>query len=105
MHLQQHLGGQIRNRGGHPDHGAADHICRRALDRRVDCGAFGKAGTGAFGVDFGRMDFAAEQGLHIAVVLRKFYRRCHVFFYAGEAFKIAVDKPLRFGAWNAQIAR
>ena len=105
MHLQQHLGGQIRNRGGHPDHGAADHICRRALDRCVDCGAFGKAGTGAFGVDFGRVDFAAKQGLDIAVFLRKLHCGRHVFLNAGEAFEIAVDKALRFGAWNAQIAR
>jgi hypothetical protein len=68
MDLQQHLRGQAVDRGLHPDHRAADDVGGRALDRRVDRGAIGEARPRPLGVDLGRMDLAAEEGLDIARV-------------------------------------
>ena len=105
MHLQQHGGRQAGNRVRHPDHRAADHICRRALDRRIDRGAAGKAGGRPFGVDLGRIDPPPEQGLHVACLPRKGDGLFHVFLDTRKAFEIAVDEPLGIGTRNTKVAR
>ena len=54
--------GSPGDRRRHADHRAADDVGGGALDRRVDRGAAGEAGSGALGVDLGRVDLAPEQG-------------------------------------------
>jgi hypothetical protein len=66
--------------------------------------ARGRKPAGALGVDLGRVDFPAEQGLHMAVGLRELDGFGHVGLDAGEALEIAVDEALRLGARDAQVA-
>ena len=104
MHLQEHRGRQMRNGLGHSDHRSADDICGSTLDRGVDGSATGKPGGRAFGVDLGRVDLAAKEGLHETVLLGEGSGAVHVFADAWETFEVGVDEGLRLGPGDAQVA-
>ena len=95
----------MRNRFGHADHRAADHICCGALDRRIDCSAFGKTCMRAFRPNVRRVNAASKQRLHIAMFFGESHRIIHIGANAREALKICVDERLGLRPRNAQIAR
>mmetsp|Transcript_7899 Transcript_7899/g.13575 ORF Transcript_7899/g.13575 Transcript_7899/m.13575 type:complete len:216 (+) Transcript_7899:342-989(+) len=105
VHLQQHLGGQVFDRVWHPDHRTADDVGGGALDRRIYGCAIGKARPRPFGIDLRRVDLAAKQRLHIAMLFGKGFGVIHIGANAREALKIAVDEVLRLASRNTQIPR
>ena len=88
----------------HFDHREFDQICRRALHRRVDRGAFRTLAAHAVAaVDLRQPQATAEHGLDIALLLGLFARAVHVVFYAGIAREVTVDVGDCRTAFDAEL--
>ncbi len=106
MHLQDHprIQPAVGQPGVHGDHGALDDVCRRALHRGVDRGAFGAAAQGrVLGIDVRHIQPTAEQGFDEALLGGLGAGALHVLEHAGVLGEIAIDVGLRLLAIDADL--
>ncbi len=108
VHLEKHLRAELCffQRLVHADHGAADDVGGRALDRRVDRRALLEGAKDRLrGADFGIVRAPPEQRLHIEMLAAERLGGIHVAADAGEALEIAVDVVRRLAARDAELRR
>uniref|UniRef100_A0A0N5A085 LigA n=1 Tax=Parastrongyloides trichosuri TaxID=131310 RepID=A0A0N5A085_PARTI len=104
--LQQHPGlkPRIKQGAGHADHGAADDVGGRALDRGVDGGALAELALGAgLGVDGRDVDAPPEDGGDEALLLHQRLGPVHIGADAGEALEIGLDVGSGLTLIDAQL--